>query len=71
MFPAHGYETADGIVRFLLQITVGDDFTDLSRQQALDMLNGVGGFDLTDPDADTRLRQLNGTVLSYPQCQYQ
>ncbi|KAA3633569.1 MAG: DUF1800 domain-containing protein, partial [Proteobacteria bacterium] len=70
-FSSYGFETAEGIVGFLLNLTVGDDFTDLARQQALDLLNGVNGFDLTDVDARERLRQLIGVVLSYPGYQFQ
>jgi len=70
-YPGNGFETADGITGFLLNLTVGDDFTDQSLQQALNLLNGVNGFDLTDIDAEQRLQQLNSVVLSYPQYQYQ
>ena len=70
-YTSNGFETADGITGFLFNLTVGDDFTDQSLQQALNLINGVNGFDMTDPDAELRLRQLNGVVLSYPQYQYQ
>ena len=70
-FPAQGVETAEGIVNFLLQLTVADDHGDLEVQQAVQMLQGINGFDLSDPDADSRLRQLEGAVLSYPQYQFQ
>ncbi len=68
-YPANGFETADGIVGFLLQLTVGDDFTELGRNKALDVL-GVD-FDISNPDAELFLRQLNGNVMSYPQYHFQ
>ncbi len=66
---ANGVETADGIVGYLLQLTVGDDFTDLARDNALNILGQ--GFDISNPDADELLRQMNGNVMSYPQYQFQ
>ncbi len=68
-YPDNGFATADGIVGFLMQLTVGDDLTELGRNNALDTLGAE--FDLSNPDADTLLRQLNGHVMSYPQYQFQ
>ncbi len=68
-FARHGVETADGIVGFLLRVAVGDDTTELARQQALALLGD--GFDLNDPDADERLRRVIGAVLSFPHYQKQ
>lgn len=70
-FPGFGFETADGIVGFLLNITMGDDFTDEMRSIAVNMLQGVNGFDINDADADDRLRQVIGVILSYPNYQFQ
>lgn len=68
-YPGNGFETADGIVGYLLQLTVGDDFTELGRNNALNILGTE--FDLSNPDSDELLRQLNGNVMSYPQYQFQ
>ena len=68
-YPANGFETADGIVGFLLQLTVGDDYTELGQNNALNVLGT--DFDLNNPDADALLRQLNGNVMSYPQYHFQ
>nr|MCH9698675.1 DUF1800 domain-containing protein [Gammaproteobacteria bacterium] len=69
-YPQYGFETAEGITGFLLQLSLDTDITDLARQQALDVL-GTTGFDLSNPDAEDRLRQLTGSVLSFPQYQFQ
>jgi len=68
-YPDNGFATAEGIVGFLLQLTVGDDFTELGRENALDTLGTE--FDLSIPDSDALLRQLNSNVMSYPQYQFQ
>lgn len=69
-FQALGFGTADGIVGYLMQLGLNNDFTALSYQQALDVL-GPNGIHLSDPDADDRLRELEGTVFSFPQYQFQ
>ena len=70
-FPDRRVETAEGIANYLLRLTLGDDFGDLELQQALDVLNEDDGFDISRPDAEERLRRLQGTVLSFPQYQFQ
>lgn len=67
-YPTNGYETADGIVGFLFELTVGDDFTQLSRDTALNLLGS--DFDISLPESELLLRQLNGSVLSFPQFQF-
>jgi uncharacterized protein (DUF1800 family) len=69
-YPQYGFETAEGIVGFLIKLSLDNDVTDLARQQANGIL-GVDGIDLADPDAEDRLRQLSGSVLSFPQYQFQ
>lgn len=68
-YPRYGYATADGIVGFLFQISLGDDYSDLSRNTAFNILGA--DFDLSSPNAITQLQRLQGTVLSYPQYQFQ
>ncbi len=68
-YPQYGFSTAEGIVGFLLQLTVGDDVTEFSRNSALNQLGS--GFSIMQPNADQVLRQLNGNVMSYPQYQFQ
>ena len=70
-FPGRGFETAEGIVNDLLRLTLSDDRGEFELQQALLLLEGTNGFDIGDADADQRLRQLEGAVLSYPQYQFQ
>jgi hypothetical protein len=66
-FQAYNYETAEGIVGFLLDLLFDNDVSALDRTTALEVLIGGGSFEIDDPDADQKLRQLLGTVLSYPQ----
>lgn len=68
-YPSYGYATADGVVGFLLQLSVGDDYSDLSHSTALNILGE--DFDLANSTAEAQLQQLHGTVLSYPQYQFQ
>ncbi len=70
-FQNNGFETAEGIVGYLLNLAFGDDFTELDSDTALDVLNTGEEFSLNAPDADQKLRQLVGLVLSYPGYQYQ
>ncbi|CAB1064977.1 hypothetical protein D1BOALGB6SA_9774 [Olavius sp. associated proteobacterium Delta 1] len=66
-FKWYKYETAEGIVGFLFDLMFDNDVSDLDRTMALGVLNNGGSFDIAAPDADQKLRQLMGTVLSYPQ----
>ncbi len=68
-YPNNGFETAVGITGFLFDLTVGDDFTQLSLDNALNILGN--NFDITLPGAEMQLRQMNGNVMSYPHYQFQ
>jgi len=70
-FQKYNYETAEGIVGFLFDLLFDNDVSALDRTTALEVLVGDGDFSLSDPDAEQKLRQLLGTVLSYPQYQMQ
>lgn len=70
-FSAHGVTGAGEIVDFLLSHLLGKEYPDLARQQALTLLNGNSGFNLSHSDADRRLRHVVGAIMSYPQFQYQ
>ncbi|MGE0520012.1 MAG: DUF1800 family protein [Candidatus Binatia bacterium] len=65
--------TADGAVGFLLQQLVHGEFTELEYDTAIGVLtdDGTLPFFITQPDAETRLQQMVGTVLSFPGGQYQ
>jgi len=66
-FQRHGYETAEGIVGFLFDLLFDSDASALDRATALQVLNSGSSFSLTASDSEQKLRQLLGTVLSYPQ----
>ncbi len=68
-YTSNNYETAEGIVGYLFQLSVGDDYTDLGRNIALGIL-GMD-FDTNSNNAKQQLQKLNGTVLSFPQYQFQ
>ena len=70
-FRAHGFETAEGIIGFLMKLAFGNDFTDLELSIAAEVLNEGEPFLLASADADQKLRTLVGTVLSFPGYQYQ
>ena len=70
-FSSNGFETAEGIVGFLLEVAFGDDFTELNRSTALGVLNAGEPFLMSSADSDQKLRNLVGTVLSYPGYQFQ
>ncbi len=69
-FSANGATTADAIVDFLLTHLLGE-YPALARQQAIAFLIGSNGFNLTDSNANTRLRHLLEIITSYPQFHYQ
>lgn len=70
-FQSQNLETAEGIVAYLLDLLGGDIWDGLERQIALDILNENGAFDINAETADAQLRELIGTVLSYPEYNYQ
>jgi hypothetical protein len=72
-FQDRGHETAEGIVGYLFGIAFQNEFTALELGIALDILSagGTSAFDINATDAETRLRRLVGTVLSFPGYQHQ
>ena len=70
-FRSNGYETAEGIAGFLMNSMLGSDFTSQEWDISLEILNDGATFRLTDADANEKLRELVGTVLSFPGYQYQ
>jgi uncharacterized protein (DUF1800 family) len=72
-FARNGQVTADGIVGFLLQQLFYGEFTPLEYETAVGVLtdDGTRPFFINQPDAETRLQQMVGTVLGYPGGQYQ
>jgi uncharacterized protein (DUF1800 family) len=72
-FQARGYETAEGIAGFLFQVALGGESSDEERQTALEILSPPAqpAFDFTAAAAAPRIQQLVGTLLSYPEFQFQ
>lgn len=70
-FQSRNLETAEGIVAFLLDLLGGDVWDNLERQTALDILNEEGAFDINAANANEKLRELIGTVQSFPEYNYQ
>jgi uncharacterized protein (DUF1800 family) len=67
-FRGQGYETAEGIAAYLLELTLAHPVTELEWTTAVGILtnDGQATFDVNASDADNRLRALIGTVLGYP-----
>ncbi len=72
-FQSQGQVTADGIVPFAMRLLFHDDYTALEEQVARDVLtdNGTVTFDIDAGDAETRLRRMMATILSFPGYQFQ
>ncbi|MDX2169579.1 MAG: DUF1800 family protein [Deltaproteobacteria bacterium] len=72
-FTRNRQTTADGIVGFLLQQLFYGEFTPLEYDTAIGVLtdDGTRPFFITQADAEARLQQMVGTVLTYPGGQYQ
>ncbi len=71
---SHGASTAAGVIALLLDLTVGDDYSVLERQVAMDVLTDFGEtpYNPSDPqEADARLRAVLGTLMSFPAYQFQ
>lgn len=63
--------TAESIASDLLNWTIGGYYAELEWQTALDVLNAEGAFNPNASNAEARIRETVGTVLSYPEFNYQ
>ncbi len=72
-FKSYGFETAPGIVGFLFKLALGNDYSQLEWDMAVGILtdNQTVDFDINQADAEQRLREMTGTVLSFPSYQLQ
>jgi uncharacterized protein (DUF1800 family) len=70
-FQNRNLNTTDSIVSYLFDLLGGNIWGDLERQIAVDILNANGTFDLSSSTAEAQLRELIGTVQSYPEYNYQ
>ena len=71
LFKDRGSVTAESIASDLLNWTIGGYYAELEWQTALGVLNAQGAFDPNASSADAQIRETIGTVLSYPEFNYQ
>jgi hypothetical protein len=71
LFNAQHAVTAESIANDLLNWTIGGYYAELEWQTALEVLNAEGAFNPNASNAETRIRETVGTVLSYPEFNYQ
>jgi Protein of unknown function (DUF1800) len=72
-FKNSGYETVDGIVGYLFQLVMANDYSELEWQTAYTILAEQENvpFDLNAENVDSKLRTLIATLLSFPAYQLQ
>ncbi|MCP4993091.1 MAG: hypothetical protein GY934_04800, partial [Gammaproteobacteria bacterium] len=72
-FRTHGVATAEGVVGYLFQVALGNDYSDVEWDMAIGVLTMDGNipFDLNAADAEERLQRLLALVMSYPGYQLQ
>ncbi|PWQ97278.1 DUF1800 family protein [Leucothrix arctica] len=70
-FKDKNIETPEGITAYLFDLLGGDIWSDLERAIALEILNDEDTFDMEAENADAKLRELIGTIQSYPEYHYQ
>ena len=70
---ARGLETAEGVVGYLLQLSLGPTATKTQRELGLSILTQDGALPYFNwlPDAEVRLRQLEKAIMALPEYQYQ
>ncbi|WML90380.1 DUF1800 family protein [Thiothrix lacustris] len=71
LFNTRGAVTAESIASDLLNWTIGGYYAELEWQTALEVLNAEGAFNPNASNAEARTRETIGTVLSYPEFNYQ
>ncbi|NJO16913.1 MAG: DUF1800 domain-containing protein [Thioploca sp.] len=71
LFSNQGYETAEAIVAFLLELTLANDYSPRIQEIALEILNAGTPFNINATDATEKLRHLVITILSFPSYQLQ
>jgi hypothetical protein len=68
-----GFESTDGVLGYLFQLTMANEYTPLEWDTAKSVLtdNGALPFDINRADADDKIRRTLGTMLGYPSYQLQ
>ena len=72
-FIREGFETAEGILGYLFELVLANDYSTLEWNIAMRVLtdNGRVPFDINAAGTDIQIRNLLGTVMSYPSFQLQ
>lgn len=72
-FMDRGFETSDGVIGFLFDTLLANDYSQEEWDEAAATLSGGSGipFNIRDEDANERLRTLFSLVLNYPSYQLQ
>jgi hypothetical protein len=72
LFTGRGYHTAAGILGYLAELTLNNNFDGAEWQLAMDLLtDGSGQIDLADPLLESRLRRVIALMLNTPGYQLQ
>lgn len=70
-FRSRGALTTESILAESFDLLMNNQYSTVEWQTAFDILNAEGQFDLDAATANTRLKAMLATLLSYPACNYQ
>lgn len=70
-FRSRGALTSESILAESFDLLMNNHYSAVEWQTAFDILNAEGSFDLEAANANTRLKAMLATLLSYPACNYQ
>lgn len=70
-FRSRGALTTESILAESFDLLMNNQYSSVEWQTAFDILNAEGQFDLEAANANTRLKAMLATLLSYPACNYQ
>lgn len=70
-FRSRGALTTESILAESFDLLMNNHYSAVEWQTAFDILNVQGTFDLEAANANTRLKAMLSTLLSYPACNYQ
>ncbi|MFC1665237.1 DUF1800 family protein, partial [Pseudomonadota bacterium] len=64
-------QSSDVIINFLFDLLLANDVTQEEINIAIEIINDDTAFDINATDAEEKIRRTIGTMLSYPQYQFQ
>jgi hypothetical protein len=70
-FRSQGALTPESILAESFDLLMNNHYSTVEWQTAFDILNADSPFDLEAANANTRLKAMLATLLSYPACNYQ